>query len=72
MKARDLVKAYFRGNVFTGETLRKFSRELISGNIKDNKDYLQLFEPDRWRMPEPDATIITPEGATCYLYEVAA
>ena len=71
MKAKELLKHYFKSSVFTGETLRLFSREVMSGSIKDKKDYLQIFESDRWRMPEPDATIITPTGETCYLYEVA-
>ncbi len=72
MKAKELLKHYFSGSVFTGEALRLFSREVVSGTIKDGKDYLQLFESDRWRMPEPDATILTPSGDKCYLYEVAA
>ena len=71
MKAKELLRHYFSGRVFTGEILRMFSRGVVDGSINDSKDYLQLFESDRWRMPEPDATILTPTGEKCYLYEVA-
>ncbi len=70
MKAKELLKAYFKVSYHSGSQLQKIVHEIISGEISPRASYIQTFKDDDFWPHNPDVTFITTAGETCYLFKV--
>lgn len=70
MKAKDLLKAYFKVGYYKGARMTKIVRDILDGEINPSATYIQTFKDDDFWPYNPDVTFVTTAGETCYLFKV--
>ena len=70
MKAKELLKAYFKVGYYSGANLKNIVHEVINGKISPHAWYIQTFKKDDFWPHNPDVTFTTTAGETCYLFKV--
>lgn len=70
MKAKDLLLKHFSTQVYKGSVLDRVCDKVISGKLKANTVYIQVFNMDEFWGINPDVVFITTANEKCYLYKV--
>lgn len=69
-KVKELLFAYFTGQVFKGNDFKTICIDVLEGQIKANKTYIQAFKKETFWGIEPDVVFLTTRYEKCYLWEI--
>lgn len=70
MTAKQLLKAKYRTQIFSGKKLLNICQRMERGEINQSSKYIQVFDKYEFYPYEADVVFYTTSNAICYLFKI--
>lgn len=70
MTAKQLLKAKYRTQIFSGKKLLNICQRIERGEINQSSKYIQVFDKNEFYPYEADVMLFTTGNAICYLFKI--
>lgn len=70
MTAKQLLKAKYRTQIFSGKKLLNICQRIERGEINQRSKYIQVFDKGEFCPYEADVVFFTTGNSICYLFKI--